>query len=132
MTQNIKVLVIESEPWLGEHFERSLQKHGFSVVVTSNAYSAMDIIDETQPDVIVMGLLLSGAGGLSLLHELQSYTDTADVPVIVCSGATHTVRLEDLRAYGVQRVLDTGTMRPDDLPATIKSVFAQSVATEDD
>lgn len=131
MAQHTKVLVVESEPWLGEQFERSLQKHGFIVTVTSNAYSAMDIIDDTQPDVIVMGLLLSGAGGLSLLHELQSYTDTADVPVIVCSGATHTVQLEDLQAYGVRRVLDTGTMRPDDLPAAIKSVLAQNADAED-
>lgn len=131
MKQNIKVLIVESEPWLGEHFERSLQKHGFHVVLTSNAYSAMDIIDETRPDVIVMGLLLSGAGGLSLLHELQSYVDTANVPIIVCSGATHTVQLEELRPYGVQQVLDTGTMRPDDLSAAIKSVFAQNADAED-
>lgn len=119
----LKVLIVESEPWLGEQFQRVLQKHGFETELTSNAYSAIDIVDTMQPDIIVMGLLLSGAGGLGLLHELQSYTDTAKVPVIVCSDETATISLDDLRPYGVLRVLDTGSMQPDDLPAAVRSVL---------
>lgn len=120
----VKVLVVESEPWMGEQFERSLRKNGFDVTVTSNAYSAMDIIDDIHPAVVVMGLLLAGVSGLSLLHELQSYTDTAKIPVIVCSGSAADTPIEELRPYGVARVIDIGAMRPDDLPATIRSVLA--------
>ncbi len=120
--KSAKVLVIESDPWLGERFEYALKKAGFGVRSTSNAYSAMDMVDEFRPDAIVMGLLLSGAGGLSLLHELQSYTDTAGVPVIVCSATN--VMLDELRPYGVERVLDSGAMKPDDLVAAVRSVLA--------
>ncbi len=119
-----KVLIIESEPWLGEQFERVLRKNGFSTTLTSNAYSAIDIIDEMHPDVIVMGLLLSGVSGLSLLHELQSYADTASTPIIVCSGTSHGIAADELRPYGVKRVLDAGTMQPNDLPAAVRSVLA--------
>ncbi len=118
-----QVLIIESEPWLGEHFERTLHKDGFDVRSVSNAYIAMDMINEQLPGVIVMNLQLSGAGGLNLLHELQSYTDTGAVPVIVCSNRPE-LSLEELRPYGVTRLLDTVTMRPSDLPATIRSVIA--------
>ena len=121
---NHRVLIIESEPWLGEHFERTLQKAGFTVSVTSNAYSAMDVIDESSPAVIIMGLLLSGASGLSLLHELQSYTDTAKIPIVVCSSAVADISREELEPYGVKRVLDTATMRPDDLVAAVRSVLS--------
>jgi DNA-binding NarL/FixJ family response regulator len=117
-----KVLVIESEPWLGEHFEDLLKRHEFEVVTTSNAYSAVDMIDEEHPDVIVMGLMLSGASGLGLLHELQSYVDTAKLPVIVCGSAVG-LSLEELQPYGVRRLLDTSTMRPDDLAAAVRSVL---------
>ena len=124
MHSRTKVLVIESEPWLGEQFERTLKRHGFAVTLTSNAYSAIDIVDDIHPDAIVMGLLLSGAGGLSLLHELQSYGDTAKVPVIVCSATTQPIDPDELKPYGVKRVLDTGTMQPDDLPVAVRSVLA--------
>lgn len=120
---SVKILVVESEPWMGEQFGRTLTKNGFEVTVTSNAYSAMDSVDEVKPDVIVMGLLLSGAGGLSLLHELQSYTDTAEVPIIVCC-LSDEVSLDELRPYGVKRVLDSGTMKPNDLAGAVRSVLA--------
>lgn len=119
-----RILVIESEPWLGEHFEKTLTRDGFKVVVTSNAYSAMDNIDEFHPDVIIMGLLLSGAGGLSLLHELQSYADTAKVPVIVCGTTVSDLSLDELRPYGVRKLLDASTMRPEDMTAAVRSVLA--------
>lgn len=118
------VLVIESEPWLGEQYERTLVKNGFNVMLTSNAYSAIEIIDDVQPAAIVMGLLLSGASGLSLLHELQSYIDTADIPIIVCSSSPTAVSLDELRPYGIVQVLDMGAMRPEDLPAAIRSALA--------
>ena len=119
-----RILVIESEPWLGEHFEKTLTRDGFKVAVTSNAYSAMDNIDEFHPDVIIMGLLLSGAGGLSLLHELQSYADTAKVPVIVCGTTVSDLSLDELRPYGVRKLLDASTMRPEDMTAAVRSVLS--------
>ena len=119
-----RVLVVESEPWLSEHFERILVKQGFAVASVSNAYAAIDKINESQPEVIVMGLLLNGADGLALLHELQSYVDTAKVPVIICSDRANELSLQELKPYGVERLLDTGTMKPDDLPAALRSVLA--------
>lgn len=121
---NAHVLIIEGEPWMGEQFKRTLEKDGFTVSSTSNAYSAMEIVDEFTPDVIVMGLLLSGVGGLSLLHELQSYSDTATIPVIVCTAETRGFAAGELDAYGVVRVIDMSTMRPSDIPAAVRSVLA--------
>jgi len=119
-----KVLVIENEPWLSERYEKTLRQADFEVISTSNAYSAMDMIDEERPSAIVMGLLLSGAGGLSLLHELQSYSDTATIPVIVCSNTTAGISQEDLEPYGVRRLLDIGTMQPGDVAAAVRSALA--------
>lgn len=119
-----KVLIIESDPWLSEHFEQLLTKNNFIVKTALNAYTAMDEISENQPDVVVMGLLLSGADGLVLLHELQSYVDTAKIPIIVCSDRAGELSLDDLVPYGVVRLIDTGTMKPDELPAAVRSVLA--------
>lgn len=119
-----RVLVVESEPWLREHFERLLVKQNFTVVAVPHAYAAIDAIEHRQPDIIVMGLMLSGADGLVLLHELQSYVDTATIPVIICSDRAHELSLDELKPYGVVRLMDTGVMKPDDLPATVRSVLA--------
>ncbi len=119
---NKSVLIIESEPWLGDQYQRGLESQGFTVVRASNAYTAIDLVDQQHPAVIILGLLLSGASGLTLLHELQSYIDTAGIPVIVCSSLPN-LRLDELQPYGVQRLIDSTTMQPDDLGVAVRSVL---------
>lgn len=115
------VLVIESEPWLGDHYQRELEKNGFSVMRASHAYSAMDMINERVPSAILMSLNLSGASSLALLHELQTYTDTAAVPIVVCSSFAD-LTMDELEPYGVRMIMDSRTMQPHDVPAAIRSV----------
>lgn len=119
-----KVLVLESEKWLGDHYERSLTQNGFTVIRSNDPYNAIDIIDDNRPSAIVMSLLLNGAGGIGLLHELQSYTDTAKIPVIV-SMSLPNVTLEELEPYGVKRLIDNMTMQPDDVASAVRSVIFQ-------
>jgi DNA-binding response OmpR family regulator len=121
MTQT--VLVIESDSWLGDQYQQGLEKEGFAVVRASNAYTAVDMIDEQPPAAIVTGLLLSGGGGLGLLHELQSYIDTAKIPIIICASMPD-MSLEDLEPYGVKHIIDSTTMKPADLAAAVRSSLA--------
>jgi DNA-binding response OmpR family regulator len=120
---NQTVLIIESEPWLGDQYQQSLERHDFGVMRSSNAYTAIDMIDQQPPVAIIMSLLLNGPGAIGLLHELQSYVDTARIPVIVCSSLPN-LQLDELRPYGVQRLIDTTTMQPDDIPAAVRSALA--------
>lgn len=117
------IFVLESDQWLGDHYQRTLEGSGYNVLRSDDPYEAMDMIDDHSPSAIVMSLLFNGAGGIGLLHELQSYVDTAKIPVIVCSGLP-TLKLEELEPYGVKRLIDSTTMQPRDLTAAVRSVLA--------
>ena len=117
------LLVIESDPWLGDHYQRLFERHDLTVIRASNAYSAMDMIDDEMPDIIVTNLNLSGSSSVALLHELQTYDDTAHIPIIVCSNIPH-LTIEELRPYGVRQLVDSMTMQPSDLLAAVRSVTA--------
>lgn len=117
-----KVLVIESDLWLGGHYQSTLERDGFHVERVSNAYSAMDAIDSRLPDTVIMNFNLSGASSIALLHELQTYVDTGNVPVIIC-GNTAELSLDELEPYGVKRLVNSLTMRPSDLVAAVRSVL---------
>lgn len=119
------VLVIESEPWLGDHYQRQLEAHGYNVTRASHAYAAIDSVDSTPPVAIIMSLLLDGPGALNLLHELQSYTDTANIPVIVCSSMTD-LDLDELSPYGVKRIINSTSMYPGDIVAAVRGVTIDS------
>ena len=117
------VLLVEDDPWLAELEAGVLSDAGFTVVHSPHAPSAIAKIDQTQPDIIILDVLLTGSTAFALLHELQSYSDTKTIPVILCTNMAESLKLEDLKQYGVRRIVDKTTMQLDDLPAAIKAIL---------
>ena len=82
---------------------------------------AMEMIDNWQPDAIVLDMLLAGETAVVLLNELRSHADLARLPIVVCSNTD--VSLEDLRPFGVRALLDKASMRPDEVRAIFSEVL---------
>lgn len=82
---------------------------------------AMEMIDNWQPDAIVLDMLLAGETAVALLNELRSHVDLARLPIVVCSNTD--VKLEDLQPFGVRALLDKASMRPDEARAVFSEVL---------
>lgn len=117
------ILIVDDDIWLAEHCAETLKSAGYETHHVQHALAAIDQIDTLKPSALIVDILLPGATGFSLLHELQSYRDTAALPVIVCSGVAGSMKLEELEPYGVRRILDKTTMKPDDIVAAVRSVL---------
>lgn len=117
------VLLVEDDPWLAALETDVLTEAGYRVTHAPHASSAIAKIDEKQPDIIILDVLLTGSTAFALLHELQSYGDTKAVPVILCTNMADSLSLEDVKMYGVRRIIDKSTMQSDDLPAAVRSVL---------
>lgn len=117
-----KVLIIEDDAWLAEHYARRLEKLGYQIRQTDNGIEGIEIIDNFRPDVIILDILLPGPNGLVLLHELQSHSDLAVIPVIVCS-SIGAVPEEDMAIYGVREVIDKSSMDLDSLEVALGRVM---------
>lgn len=123
MTKLKTVLIVEDDDWLAEQHGRTLSEVGYAVDFAPHALAAMDLIDARRPDVILLDLLLAGPNAFTLLHELQSHVDLANIPVILCTNSADQIAGEDLEAYGVRQVLDKSTMHPDDIAAAVKKAL---------
>lgn len=117
------VFIIEDDLWQAEQYKLVLEASGYRVYGFDNGVTAIAAVDEHRPDVIILDMLLAGTTGITLLHELQSYTDTGGVPVILCTNLADDIQLGDVVPYGVQRILDKTTMQPYDLVTAIRSVI---------
>jgi len=117
------VLIIEDDKWLAENYVRVLTKAGYKTTIALHAISAIQLIDKDLPDAIILDVLLTGSTAFALLHELQSYGDTGDIPVILCTSLASDLSLSKLSDYGVKRILDKTTMIPSDLLTSLKAVL---------
>jgi CheY-like chemotaxis protein len=106
------IFVVDDDFLMAEVLARAV---GGKTRIFQNGVEVMAAIAEGLPEVIILDILLVGPTGFSLLNELQSYEDTAKIPVIVVSSVAEMMDLEDLREYGVVAVFDKATMLPEDL-----------------
>jgi CheY-like chemotaxis protein len=119
MTKTPFVLIIEDDDWQAEQYERRLKAAGIRSEVAPHALAAIDMLNTTIPDAIVLDVLLPGPNAFAFLHELRSHPDLASVPVVLCTNSADHIAEEDVKAYGVARVLDKTIMAPGDLVAAI-------------
>lgn len=116
-----RVLLIEDDRWLSEILASAFDD-SFAVEIAHDPIDAMTKIDTNLPDVIVLDVLLTATTAFTLLHELQSYVDTAQIPVILCTSLASTLSHDDVAAYGVRQIIDKTTMKPIDLVRAVRSV----------
>lgn len=119
-----KVLLVEDDAWLGELEASVLGDAGYEVTVAPHAMAAIELIDSTKPEVIILDVLLGGLTAFALLHELQTYEDTSRIPIVLCTNLADQFDKKQLEGYGVKRVVDKSTMHPSDIVAAVKAVLA--------
>lgn len=120
---DVKVLIVEDDEWLAEQYCRVLKKDGYTTLSVLHSLGAIQEIDGFNPDVILLDVLLTGGTAFALMHELQSYSDTSKIPIILCTNLAKDLSIGELRSYGVVKIIDKTTMAPSDLSAAIRGVL---------
>ena len=120
-----KVLLVEDDPWMAGCYTAWLSVAGHEVRVSRDSQAALDAVDDSPPDVIILDLLLPYTNGVQLLHALQSYDDLATIPIILCSSSLPD-DLPDLTAYGVKRVATKASLSPRILRDAVKKVLSNA------
>lgn len=122
--QTKRILVVEDDVWLAQQYVRLLESCNYQVDIAPDALSALDYLNESLPDVIILDLLLTGSTAFAFLNEIRSYSDTGKIPVILSTSVASDISLEDMSRYGVSRIIDKTTMQLDDLSNAVKEVLS--------
>jgi CheY-like chemotaxis protein len=80
-----KLLLVEDSRYLRMASKHILTEVGFSVVEASNGEEALRLVRESQPDLIILDMLLPKLGGEHVLQALRQDPATTRIPVIVVS-----------------------------------------------
>lgn len=95
MEQPVKVLMADDEPEVLEIMARKVRQAGFEVVTADNGNIAWEMINDGDPDIIILDVNMPGKDGFTLLKDLRTRPDPGKwQPVIIVSGRRE---LEDMK-----------------------------------
>ncbi|MBA2750082.1 MAG: response regulator, partial [Tatlockia sp.] len=65
------ILIVEDEPEIARLIQLSLEKEGFVCHISRDGLTALRVIQEQQPDLIILDLMLPGLDGLELCARIR-------------------------------------------------------------
>ena len=80
-----KILVVDDSKTELMFLSDLLQKNGFAVKTAENADDAMRRLEEEQPDLILMDVVMPGQNGFQLTRAIARDPRYAHVPIILCT-----------------------------------------------
>lgn len=76
----MRVVVVDDEPSLSDLLSMALRYEGWEVRTAADGHSALAVIREFQPDVVVLDVMLPDIDGLQVLKRMRA--DGRDVPAL--------------------------------------------------
>src|SRR5256714_1957113 len=127
MATKRRVLVVDDEENVTHLVSSALRFDGFDTVTADNGQSALAAIAETEPDLVVLDVMMPGLDGLGVLQSLRAAG--SDVPVIFLTARdAATDRIGGLRAGADDYVVKPFSV--EELLARVHAVLRRSGAHE--
>jgi PAS domain S-box-containing protein len=82
------ILIVDNDPSNLSLLFRCLQTAGYSILVHTTGESALAAMDQVQPDLILLDIMMSGIDGFETSRRLKANPATRDIPVIFMTAQT--------------------------------------------
>ncbi|WP_371934831.1 response regulator [Streptomyces sp. KL118A] len=100
----------------------NLELEGYEVVTAADGVECLDVVQEVQPDVVTLDVVMPRLDGLRTAARLRSDARTRDLPIVVISACTQ---------YEVESGLDVGVdaflakpFEPNELVGIVRQLMA--------
>ncbi len=95
----VSILVVDDSPTYLALAGELLEKNGYTCIFADNGESAVATAIKSQPDLILMDIIMPGISGFQATRQLTKNPATAHIPVIIVS----TKDQETDRMWGIRQ-----------------------------
>jgi len=122
-----KVFIIEDDVSLVRMYSIKLKREGFIVNSTLQGKNAVNLIEDFQPHIILLDIMLPDISGIEILKELKKNPKLKKIPVIMFTVLPEIIALKKAYELGAKGYLIKSETTPDSLTKQIKAELKKSV-----
>ena len=102
---NRHVLLVEDEPNIVEAIRFLLTREGWQVDCHSDGSDAVEAVQNLQPDLLILDLMLPGRSGLDILRDLRALSEFENLPVLMLTARGQSRDRDMAERAGVSRFM---------------------------
>ncbi len=124
VAKNLKptILIVEDDEAIITLLTYTLEKEGYTTIITKDGEEAIALIDEYKPDLVLLDWMIPGKNGIQICSYIRSKIEVKKTPIIMISARTE----EEDRVEGLERGADDYIVKPfsaKELVARIQAIF---------
>lgn len=120
---DVKILMIEDDAFFSSLILERLSKEGSIPYSAVNGDEALSLVEQYQPNLIILDLMLPGKPGEEVLVDLKSDEVAKKIPVIVFSNKSDSETIDYCLKNGASKYLVKSGTELSELPQIIHSVL---------
>ena len=120
------VLLVEDDAVIREMLRRMLEKEGWSVAEAENGRVALERVNESRPELIVLDLMMPEMDGFQFVARLRKNPAWRSIPVVVVTAMDLTQEERLSLDNSVEHILQKGGYSRDDLLREVCDLVAAS------
>lgn len=125
MTDSMKILIVEDDPLIQRMYARALMQAGLQTSLIDNGAAALDTALQTQPDLVLMDVMMPDINGIEALKILKADNRTKSIPVIMLSANDDPELMQEALEAGASRYLAKSVVEPDQIVSAIQQSFSK-------
>jgi threonine synthase len=125
-TRRLHILVVEDNVWESRLMRRLLEsRQRFEVLEAYSGKEALELVEQTLPDLILLDLLLPDMSGEQLLAALRTHEQSRNIPVIVITSKELTPEARGQLGAQVESVWDKTTLDRSHLLTYVENLLSE-------
>lgn len=100
-----KILVVEDDMFLRDLLGQKLDEEGVVAQYAEDGLSAIDMIKEIHPDLVVLDIILPGIDGFEVLERIKQDEEVKDIPVLILSNLGQEEDINKAKQLGAEDFL---------------------------
>ena len=119
-SQRMTILAVDDEPQVLALMGDILEKEGFSVIKASDGKTAVKMIVEQHPDLVILDLMMPGMSGFDVCDRLKEYHEAKDIPIIIFTAKEITAEDKERLGTGIKKIIKKASFSKEDLLSEIR------------
>lgn len=120
-----RISIVEDDQLIAQMYRMKLEDAGFKVDVAENGMTAIQMIKDTKPDLILLDYSLPDIDGGAVLREVRRNGTAVDTPVIVLTNMDSDLVRQELTQYGIEDYIVKVELTPKEVVKRIKEVLGR-------
>jgi CheY-like chemotaxis protein len=121
--QGKTILLADDEQFIVIAYKDGLEHAGYSVVVAHDGEEALNQVQASTPDLILLDIIMPKMNGFEVLRALKADPAYANIPVVVLTNLSQSKDEEEARAAGAVDFVVKADISLKDLLARIEHLF---------